>query len=255
MKLTVCSLNIHYIDTQTPGPVVLLLHGWAAPVETYRRIIDLLARKYRVVAFDMPGVGGSDEPANPMTVDDYAALTLAFCEKLGLPSELILVCHSHGGRVALRLMGDAQSPLGVQKAVFIDTSGVVPKRSVSFKVKLRTYKAVKALALSKPFAPVFRGLYERMRDKRSSADYKAASEVMRKTMSIVLNTDMTPFMPRVTAPVLLIWGEHDTATPLSDGVLMEKLIPNAGLAIIKNAGHYPFLDNPVQFDAVLNAFL
>ena len=82
-----------------------------------------------------------------------------------------------------------------------------------------------------------------------------ASEVMRRTLSIVVNTDMTPLMPRVTVPVLLLWGERDTATPLSDGQQMARLMPNAALVPVANAGHFPFLDAPQVFYPVLDAFL
>ena len=41
----------------------------------------------------------------------------------------------------------------------------------------------------------------------------------------VVNEDMVPYMPKVTMPVLLIWGKNDTATPLSDGQKMESLVP------------------------------
>ena len=78
---------------------------------------------------------------------------------------------------------------------------------------------------------------------------------MRATMSRLVNTDLRPVMPDISCPTLLIWGSNDTATPLSDAKQMEKLIPDAGLVAFPGCGHYSFLDNPVQFAAVLNSFL
>jgi pimeloyl-ACP methyl ester carboxylesterase len=74
-------------------------------------------------------------------------------------------------------------------------------------------------------------------------------------MSNLLACDLTGVMPHITAEVLLIWGDRDTATPLSEGKKMESLIKNSGLAPIAGAGHYPYIDNPRQFYAVLDAFL
>jgi len=71
----------------------------------------------------------------------------------------------------------------------------------------------------------------------------------------VLPADFTAKMPSITAEVLLIWGENDTATPLEHGQIMENLIPNAGLAVIRGAGHFSYADNWPQFSAVLRAFL
>ena len=62
-------------------------------------------------------------------------------------------------------------------------------------------------------------------------------------------------MPDVKAPALLVWGENDTATPLRDAKLMNRLIPDSGLVSFPGCGHYSFLDNPVQFRAVLQSFL
>ena len=134
-------------------------------------------------------------------------------------------------------------------------AGVLPKRSMGYKIRQRIYKCLRVLGTHPLTKPLFGELYETQRDKRSSADYKAASPVMRKTLSNVVNTDMTPFMPQIKVPVLLVWGEKDTATPLSDGQTMEKLIPGSGLAVIQGGSHFPFVENPRQFAGVMSAFL
>ena len=94
-----------------------------------------------------------------------------------------------------------------------------------------------------------------MRAKRGSSDYNNASPMMRAILSKVVNEDLKEKMPLIKAPTLLIWGENDTATPLRDAKIMEKLIPNAGLVSFPGCGHYSFLDNPFQFAAVLRSFL
>lgn len=256
MKVTVNGLEINYYDSGSENKeVVLFLHGWGATFEIYRRaVLAPLESKYRVVAFDMPGVGGSQEPKEPMTVADYVDLAQKFAQAVDI-KECTLICHSHGGRVSVGIMSDENSPLKVKRAVFIDAAGVVPKRSLGYKLRQRAYKCLRVLGTNKLTKPLFGEVYEIQRDKRSSADYKAASPVMRKTLSNVVNTDMTPFMPKIKVPVLLIWGENDTATPLSDGQLMEKLIPGSGLAVVKGGSHFPFVENPSQFSAILSAFM
>lgn len=256
MNVTVNGLNINYWDNgRENAETVLFLHGWGATFEIYRRaVLEPLASKYRVVAFDMPGVGGSQEPAEPMTVSDYVDLAEKFAQAVDI-KECTLICHSHGGRVSVGIMTNKNSPIKVKRAVFIDAAGVVPKRSLGYKLRQRAYKCLRVLGTNKLTKPLFGENYEIQRDKRSSADYKAASPVMRKTLSNVVNTDMTGLMPLIRVPVLLIWGENDTATPLSDGQLMEKLIPGSGLAVIKGGSHFPFVENPSQFAAVLSAYM
>ena len=255
MQTQIQGLSTHYIDLPGTRGTVLFLHGWGAHIGLYRPIFDLLQQlQYRVVAFDMPGVGQTDEPAQPLTIDDYVAFTLDLCRELKL-DEVILMCHSHGGRIALRLLTDRDCPIRCQKAVFFDATGVRKAAAPSKKLQQAGYKAVKFLGTNKLTAPLFGDLYEELRDKRASADYKAATPVMRQTMNNVLPLDYTDRMPSITAEVLLIWGENDTATPLEHGQIMEQRIPNAGLAVIRGAGHFSYADNWPQFSAVLRAFL
>ena len=77
---------------------------------------------------------------------------------------------------------------------------------------------------------------------------------MRQSMVIALKTDVTPLLPRISVPTLLLWGKDDTATPLRDAQIMEKLIPDAGLVVL-NGGHYAFAESFGQCRRVLDSFL
>ena len=61
-------------------------------------------------------------------------------------------------------------------------------------------------------------------------------------------------LKEIDVPCLLVWGENDDATPLSDGKLMEKLIPDAGLVVMPDSGHYAFLENRGWFGNILRNF-
>ena len=78
---------------------------------------------------------------------------------------------------------------------------------------------------------------------------------MRQTLVRVVNEDLQELMPNVKAPTLLIWGTADDATPLSDALIMEKLMPEAGLVKFEGAGHYSFLECAPQFGRVLASFM
>ena len=96
---------------------------------------------------------------------------------------------------------------------------------------------------------------ENLLKKFSSEDYKNSPQVLRTTMSIILNEDQKKYLPNIKVPTLLIWGENDTATPISDAKTMEKLIPDAGLVAYKNSGHFSYLENLQNVNLVLNEFL
>lgn len=95
---------------------------------------------------------------------------------------------------------------------------------------------------------------DNLRKKNGSADYNAASPIMRQCLVKVVNEDLTPLISNIKASTLLIWGEKDDATPLSDGQLMEKLIPDAGLVVLENSGHYAFLEQGVRFCRIISSF-
>ena len=77
MKTKINGLNINYID-EGCGKLLVLLHGWGSNIELFKGIIDFAKAKYHVVAMDMPGFGKSDEPKEPMNVDDYVSFVLSF---------------------------------------------------------------------------------------------------------------------------------------------------------------------------------
>jgi pimeloyl-ACP methyl ester carboxylesterase len=59
----------------------------------------------------------------------------------------------------------------------------------------------------------------------------------------------------ITSPTLLIWGENDTETPVSSAVVMRDAIPYAELVILKNAGHFSYLDQYGKFRLIVRKFL
>ena len=98
-------------------------------------------------------------------------------------------------------------------------------------------------------------MIEKMLKKRGSADYQNSSPKMRAIMSKCVNEDLRKGFGEIGNPTLLIWGENDTATPIGDAKIMERMIPDAGLVSFAGAGHYSFLDNPMGFRAVVREFL
>ena len=91
--------------------------------------------------------------------------------------------------------------------------------------------------------------------KLGSADYQQLSGVMRETFVKSVTEYLDHLLVVIDHDILLLWGENDTATPIDQGVRMEKGIKNSALVQIKNAGHYAFLDQPHQFQAIVNAYL
>ena len=251
----VCEINglrVSYIDEGAPVKgTVLLLHGWGVTASLYHLVIGHLATRYRVVAPDLPGFGGSQEPSAPWCVADYADFIKAFAAGVGV-EEAVLVGHSYGCRIAIRLLADKALP--VKKAVFMGAAGVKPRRSLWFYIRQAGYKCGRWFLSLPPVKKCFPGALDNLRNRRASADYRNASPVMRQTLVRSIGEDLTPLLPAVAVPVLLLFGDSDTATPVYMGRVMESRIPDAGLVIL-HGGHYAFAEQWGQCSRILDSFL
>ncbi len=243
-------VKIHY-DVTGPesGDPVVLMHGWGCKSETVRSIAAALEDKMRVYNFDLPGHGKSEEPPAIWGVEDFTVLMEETIKALGIKKPS-LVGHSFGGRIAILY----SSRNDVDRIVLVDAAGVKPKRKLSYYFKVYKFKLLKKII------PLFVGKdrgekwINEYRNKKGSADYNSASPRMKGILSKCVNEDLKSVMPDIKCPALLIWGEDDTATPLSDAKIMEKLIPDAGLVSFPACGHYSFLDNPFGFKRVIRNF-
>ena len=253
MEMVVGGVNVHY-EVRGAGPYVFLLHGWGSNLTLFADVAEAICQKYCVVSLDFPGCGGSSEPSEPWGMDDYVRFTSSFIASFGA-DQIIVLGHSHGGRVAIRLATDSGLPFTVTKMILVDSAGIPPERSLGYHVRVRTYKVGKRVLSWKLVKKGFPGGLEGLRQAMGSTDYAAASEVMRASLVKVVNADLEPLLPAITAETLLVWGEADQETPLSDGQIMEKAIPGSGLVVLPGAGHYSFLDQGYTFRKVIESFL
>lgn len=244
-------LNINYIDEGEGTPVVLL-HGWGARAETYRFIIDALSPHFRVIAPDMPGFGLSDEPTRAFETEDYAQFVCDFLSSLGIKKAHFLG-HSHGGRTIIKLFSEERG-IKADKIVLIDSAGLIRKKSAKQKFKIAKFKLAKKLFIFPLVQKMFPDFIENLRKKNGSADYAAASPVMRQSMVKVINENLHENLAKITSPTLLIWGDRDNDTPLEHAKIMEKNIPDCGLVVIPGGNHFSFLANPGLTRRVLYSF-
>lgn len=235
-----------YYESEGAGDPVLMLHGWGCDHTVFAPFVGTLSGSYRVISLDFPGFGASEEPDGVWGVEEYTQLVESFCSDLGLKAPSLVV-HSFGGRVAILFA----SRNDVTRIVLTDAAGIRPRRKLSYYLRVYSYKAVKWFLLS---VLGRQDLFEAYRKGKGSSDYASASPRMKAILSKVVSEDLTPLMPLIKAPTLLFWGTEDTATPLSDALLMEKLIPDAGLVKIEGGSHFSFLEAPALYRSVLANF-
>lgn len=252
MVIRIDDIPVNYID-EGEGSAILLLHGWGSNITLFDGIIKTLSPAHRVIAPDMPGFGKTPEPQQAWAVDDYVDFIIKFIDSLGLKEFGVLV-HSFGGRVLFKLNARESLPYVINKAVLIDSAGIMPKKSLKQKISLKMYKCARSIMSTKPLHFLYPDAVENMRKKRGSADYNNATPTMRQTLVKVVNEDLKPLISQIKCPTLIIWGDNDTATPIDDARQMEQLIPDAGLVVCEGAGHYSFLEQPDKVHGALKVF-
>jgi pimeloyl-ACP methyl ester carboxylesterase len=245
--LTVSGVRIRY-RTVGSGKPLLLLHGWGTSLDTFAAMADDLKRQFSVTAFDFPGHGGSDMPPAAWSVDDFVELTVGVMAALGIARASVLG-HSFGGRVAIKLA--AAQPEMVDRLVLVDSAGVPPPRTVGRRAKRLASRFANATGrLGRPGQAVRGAIVRRI----ASTDYLNAGP-LRGTFLAVVREDLRPVLPNIKAPTLLVWGESDQDTTLADARAMERLIPGARLVVLKNAGHFSYLDQYGRFRLAVTPFL
>ncbi len=245
MNISVMGIETYYDIIGDEGEYVLMLPGWAAKRSIYRSVADTISSGYRVILVDLPGFTGSTpEPPESWDVDGFTDFVIEFIKALKIKS-LCLIGHSFGGRVIIKLMNRPDLPFEINKLVLIDAAGIRHNTGTSGP-KQQLFKLAKKVLSEKQ--------QEKFRRSLGSNDYRNASPVMRQCLVKAVNEDLTDLIPNIKVETLLIWGTADTATPISDGETMEKLIKGSGLVRLEGAGHFSFLDSPVIFDRVMKSY-
>jgi len=255
VKITVKGVEIYYEQHGESGPKVLLLHGWGCETKLFAPVTESLCDKMQVTVIDFPAHGQSSRPPEPWGVREFAEMTRELIQRLEL-APCRIIAHSFGGRVALYL--SSHWPELVDQMLITGGAGLKQPPSPEAQKRSQQFKKIKSgislMKKSRLFGSLPEKLEEMARQKYGSADYNALDEEMRKTFVKIISEDLRPLLPLIKAPVLLIWGDKDTATPLWMGQTMEKEIPDAGLVVFEGATHYAYLEQWQRFTAIAKNF-
>ncbi len=250
MLLRLNGLDTYY-TVEGRGDPIVLLHGWGASSQSLAPLGGALADSYRVLAVDLPGFGWSRRPSSAWGTSDYAEHIARLLEENGI-DRAALVGHSFGGRIAIALA--AAQPARVSRLVLVASAGIRSRRGVGTSLRVATFKLAKRIFGLPVWGRAGQRVIAKVSDRLGSRDYRAAGE-MRPTLVKVVNEDLTPVLPGIQTPTLILWGDQDQEVPRSDIEIMAARIPRARLMVFAGAGHFPFLDAPEEFCGAVKDFL
>ena len=247
-----------YENGPQTGETLVVLHGWGSSSDLMAPLTRRLSAKWRTVAIDMPGHGSSPAPPSAWSVRDHAQIVSEVVRMLKIEA-FALVGHSNGGRISIELASNQSIKLKPSFLILISPSGIPRNRTAAYYVRLWTAKVLKW-----PFY-LFPGVIKEfgldwLRNSLiwkflGSSDYRALTGVMKDTFVRTVNHYVVDQLPSVKCPVVVFWGSNDDAITRRQMEILVLELPDAGLFVLENAGHFGYLDQPDPIVSTIQAML
>jgi 2-hydroxy-6-oxonona-2,4-dienedioate hydrolase len=247
------------------GPDLVLLHGTGGHLEAYARDIAGLAADFRVTAYDMVGHGWSDLPDRPYTTDVLSDHLTGLMDALDI-GRAHLSGESLGGWVAAWTA--AHQPDRVGRMVLNTPGNIANKPEVMKRLVESTTAAVRDPSdatvrrrveflfhhtemVTDELVNLRRAVYSRPGFLRAIGNTLVLQDPeVRKDFA------WDPgWVGKITAPVLLLWTDHDPTGGLDEAELLLSWLPDARLEVIEDAGHWPQWEKRAEFLRAHRRFL
>jgi pimeloyl-ACP methyl ester carboxylesterase len=263
-------LRVHYKEVGQGEPALILQHGFAASLFTWREVLGALAQGRRVVAFDRPAFGLTERPMewegpNPYSAESQADLTIGLMDALGI-QKVILVGNSAGGTVSA--LTALRYPERIPALVLVDPAIYQGGRPAWFGLLARTPQMQRLGPL------LVRRIQKWGRDFGESAWHdpsRLTDEIWagytkplqaenwdRGLWNLTAAsgpTGLGEVLDRLQMPVLVLSGDDDRIVPTEQSVRLANELPDAELVIFPNCGHVPQEECPDLFLEAVEEFL
>ena len=245
MQIVIEGILTNYQVLGDGKETLLILPGWRRSINEWTPVAKSLSSKYKVILLDLPGFGGATAfPQGTFGVFEYTDFVKKFLAKLKIEKCTILG-HSFGGRIAIVLASEEKI---AERLILVDSAGIENK---SLYAKLMHVLNV----ISRPIFMVLPISFKnKIGDLMGSQDYKTAGEIRRIFVKVV-NQDLRTFLPKISVPTFIVWGDKDRSLPVSQAKIFKQKIKGSKVRIVWGAGHDPHIEKAEQLVAILNDIL
>lgn len=257
---SVRGISVGYTDRGAGCPV-LFLHGHPFDRTMWQPQVRALAgRGYRTIVPDLRGYGSSTVVPGITPLDVFARDMAALLDHLGL-DVVNVVGVSMGGQIALEMC--RLFPDRVDSLTLVATNPL-PETEQGCLARERLAARLREEGMRGYADDMLVGMMtaENVRDLPAVAHHVRAmmcaappEGAAAAQLGRARRPDHTPLLKRISAPTLLVVGQHDGFTPPEGAELMHVRVPDSIMEIIEGAGHLPNLERPERFNEVLRRFL
>ena len=239
------------------GPALFLFHSLLSDRASFDAIAPRLSQSFRVIVPELPGFGQS-RAVNGSLADVADRMAEAVKDGAG-GDEAIVLGNGYGGFVALQMA--IRHPDIATKLILADCGAAFSEdgrqafRNMAAASKAKGLSAITAVAMRRLFAPEFQEQHPELMGDRRAAFLRTDPEVLQAACAALAELDLRPQLGQVTAPVLVLVGEHDEATPPPMSHELAAGLPQAQLKIIPGCAHVPQLQSPEVFLDAVGDFL
>jgi pimeloyl-ACP methyl ester carboxylesterase len=262
---TIGGMEVHYKDEglrQTSAPVLLLVHGSSSTMKTWDAMVPLLRRNYRVIRYDIPGMGLSgDVPDAAIGAVEPADIADELLRQRGV-SKVTVIGVSSGGTLGSFLA--AKRPDLVERLIIsnapsdpVDTSHMVPTPEWARAQAESRASGFQDQFFWDQFLSYFAGDGRRIDAATRRHFYDFGRRTPNKNfIAMIAKVADAPkaraAMAIVRAPTLLIWGGSDQLLPPSAGRTLLKYLTGTDVSIVylPDVGHFPPIETPARFTRI-----
>ncbi len=252
--------KIVYLEGGT-GETLLLVHGFGGDKDNWTRFAQQLAGRYHVVAPDLPGFGDSTRLESAQyDINTQTKRLKDFAEAINL-KKFHIAGNSMGGWISSNYA--VKYPRDIITLTLMNAAGVNPPeksemvRMVEQGFNPLLVKDVKDydrlmnfVFVDPPYVP---GSIKK-EFAQKAVEHRAFNDKIFKDLR-ERSPQMEKYLPRITAPTLIIWGDTDRVLHVSSVKIFEKGIKNSKSYILKNCGHLPMIERPEETSEVFVKFI
>jgi 3-oxoadipate enol-lactonase len=249
-------VRFHYEDVGKGAPLVLL-HAFPLSSGMWEQQIGALKARYRVLAPDFRGFGGSSVPLGPYRMAQYADDVVALLDHVGIDRAAICGL-SMGGYVALAMLRRARGRFA--KLILSDTRATPDsedarkgREDTARDLAQRGMDLLVERTMPKLLSPSPRPeVTARVTALIRANDPRGAAAALR---GMAARADSSDLLAGVSVPTLVLVGAADGLTPPAEAKAMADAIPAATMVTLADAGHLSNMEAPEAFNRSVSEFL